>query len=464
MWGKKWWSLLVLAMTVVLTVSVIPVPSIVWAWDSGAAGVSIFLELLNRVRGSFVEEPPVDVLVEGALQGLVDSLDDPYSTYMTVEELENFKIVTRGTFGGVGIVITEEDGHIVVVAPIKGTPGERAGVRPRDRIIKVDGQDIRGMGINTASQLMRGTEGTEVALTIERDGQTLHLSIVREHIEVNPVESKMLPERFGYVRLTNFNSHAGEQVRSALQELSKQGAKGMILDLRGNPGGLLTQALEVAREFVPAGPVVYVEQRGLKERQVFSSELPEVRWPLVVLVDGASASAAEIVAGAIQDRKAGVLVGEKTFGKATVQDVFPLSNGGAVKLTTGRYLTPSGRSINEEGITPDVVVPVPHLNLVPLNLTRSLQLGKGGLDVAELQERLKALGYSITKVDGIFGPETAAAVRSLQRDADLPATGIVDGNTESALNRRLTGEGAEDVQLKKAIEVLGSLVVEKPAA
>ncbi|HHY92851.1 MAG TPA: carboxyl-terminal protease, partial [Firmicutes bacterium] len=272
------------------------------------------------------------------------------------------------------------------------------------------------------------------------------------------------PEGYGYVRLTNFNEHAGQRLREALDQLSKQGMRGVILDLRGNPGGLLAQALEVAREFVPAGPVVYVEERQQKERRVLSSDLPQERWPLVVLVDGGSASAAEIVAGAVQDRKAGVLVGEKTFGKATVQDVFRLANGGAVKLTIGHYLTPSGRSINKQGITPDVVVPAPHYeNLGPLKLTRKLESGKGGLDVAELQKRLQALGYSVTKVDGIYGRETAEAVRHLQWDAALPASGSVDEATLNALNKRLSGEGVKDVQLEKAKEVLRELLAKKAA-
>jgi carboxyl-terminal processing protease len=429
-------------------------------------GVAVFLEVINRVRESYVEEVPADQLIEGALRGIVESLGDPYSTYMTPQEFQDFQAGTNGTFGGVGIVITEEDGYIVVVAPIKGTPGDRAGIRPRDRIIRVDGRDLRGVGVDTAGELMRGKPGTEVVLEIERDGRILRVPITREVIEVNPVESKLLDGGYGYIRLTNFNEHAGRRVREALAAFEKQGVRGIILDLRGNPGGLLSQALEVAREFVPAGPVVYIEERQQKERRVLSSNLSKQRWPLVVLVDGGSASAAEIVAGAIQDRKAGVLVGEKTFGKATVQDVFRLANGGAVKLTIGRYLTPSGRSIDQEGITPDVLVPVPHnlKDFEPLKLSRTLRLGTGGLDVAELQKRLQALGYRITKIDGIFGPETGGAVRQLQMDAGLPATGTVDQATLTALNRRLSGEGTKDVQLEKAVEVLKGLLAKKPAA
>lgn len=461
--GKRWLALAIVVV-VVLGSLALEVPTLVRAWGNTDEGMAVFLEVLNRVRESYVEEVPANRLIDGALRGMVEALGDPYSTYMTPQEFQDFQAGTNGTFGGVGIVITEEEGYIVVVAPIKGTPGDRAGIRPRDRILRVDGRDIRGLDMDTAGQLMRGKAGTEVVLEIERDGKTFSVPITREIIEVNPVESKLLPEGYGYVRLTNFNEHAGQRLREALDQLSKQGMRGVILDLRGNPGGLLAQALEVAREFVPAGPVVYVEERQQKERRVLSSDLPQERWPLVVLVDGGSASAAEIVAGAVQDRKAGVLVGEKTFGKATVQDVFRLANGGAVKLTIGHYLTPSGRSINKQGITPDVVVPAPHYeNLGPLKPTRRLGPGKGGLDVAELQKRLQALGYSVTKVDGIYGRETAEAVRHLQWDAALPASGSVDEATLNALNKRLSGEGVKDVQLEKAKEVLRELLAKKAA-
>ncbi|HHV56337.1 MAG TPA: S41 family peptidase [Firmicutes bacterium] len=461
--GKKW-LVLATVVTVILATLALEMPTLVRAVGSTDEGMAVFLEVLNRVRESYVEEVPADKLIQGALRGMVDSLGDPYSTYLTPQEFQDFQAGTNGTFGGVGIVITEEEGYIVVVAPIKGTPGDRAGIRPRDRIIRVDGRDIRGVDMDTAGQLMRGKAGTEVVLEIERGGKTFSVPITREIIEVNPVESKLLPEGYGYVRLTNFNEHAGQRLREALDQLSKQGMRGVILDLRGNPGGLLAQALEVAREFVPAGPVVYVEERQQKERRVLSSDLPRERWPLVVLVDGGSASAAEIVAGAVQDRKAGVLVGEKTFGKATVQDVFRLANGGAVKLTIGHYLTPNGRSINKQGITPDVVVPAPHYEgLGPLKVTRLLRPGKGGLDVAELQRRLQALGYNITKVDGIYGPETQEAVRHLQWDAALPASGVLDDATLAALNQRLSGEGVKDVQLEKAVQVLRGLLAKKAA-
>ncbi|HHY92389.1 MAG TPA: PDZ domain-containing protein, partial [Firmicutes bacterium] len=234
--GKRWLALAIVVV-VVLGSLALEVPTLVRAWGNTDEGMAVFLEVLNRVRESYVEEVPANRLIDGALRGMVEALGDPYSTYMTPQEFQDFQAGTNGTFGGVGIVITEEEGYIVVVAPIKGTPGDRAGIRPRDRILRVDGRDIRGLDMDTAGQLMRGKAGTEVVLEIERDGKTFSVPITREIIEVNPVESKLLPEGYGYVRLTNFNEHAGQRLREALDQLSKQGMRGVILDLRGNPGG-----------------------------------------------------------------------------------------------------------------------------------------------------------------------------------------------------------------------------------
>jgi carboxyl-terminal processing protease len=362
----------------------------------------------------------------------------------------------------VGVVITAREGYVTVVSPIKGTPGERVGLKPDDRILKVDGKDIRGLNVNAASSLIIGEPGTEVVLEVERDSEQLSFSITREIIEVNPVEWELLPEKIGYIRLTNFNEHASKRLREALAALSEEKIEGIVLDLRGNPGGLLNQALEVAQEFVPAGPVVFVEERRSDVRRALNSKLKASRWPLVVLVDGGSASAAEIVAGAVQDREVGLLVGEKTFGKAMIQDVFSLEDGGALKITTGRYLTPSGRDINKEGIVPDVFVPAPKERRLPaLDLKRVLKPETGGLDVAQLQQRLKVLGYDIPEVDGIYSDETVEAVQQLQQESGLVADGQVNQHTLDVINDRLMAVNNKDPQLEKAVEVLKGLMADR---
>ncbi|NLG87044.1 MAG: S41 family peptidase [Firmicutes bacterium] len=459
---KKKHLVLLLAVVLVCVILAFKVPTLVRAFAGPDQDLLRLVEVLSRVKESYVEEVPTEKLIEGALKGMVDSLGDPYSTYLNADDYREFKASTSGTFGGVGVVITAQEGYVTVVSPIKGTPGEQAGLKPGDRILKVDGKDVRGLDVESASRLILGEPGTQVVLEVEREGEKLTFTITREFIEVNPVEWKMLPDNIGYIRLTNFNEHAGERLQEALMALTKQGMQGVILDLRGNPGGLLSQALEVAQQFVPAGPVVYVKERGLEEPRVLNSKLKAARWPLVVLVDGGSASASEIVAGAVQDRKAGILVGEKTFGKATVQDVFSLSDGGALKITIGRYLTPSGRDINKEGIVPDIIVPTPKEQQLPaLQLKRVLVPGTGGLDVAELQQRLKVLGYNIPEVDGIYSGETVEAVKKLQEKSGLAVTGQVDNNTLASLNKQLAALNEEDPQLQKAVEVLQEQITKK---
>ncbi|HKM39986.1 MAG TPA: S41 family peptidase [bacterium] len=459
MQDKRRWAI-IMAAIILCGALALKVPTFVRAFAGPNEDVVLFLDVLNKVQQSYVEKKSTTELIQGALRGLVDSLDDPYSTYLNATEYREFKAGTSGTFGGVGVVITAKDGYVTVVAPIKGTPGERAGLLPEDRIIKVDGKDVRGLEVDKASQLIVGEPGTEVVLDVERNDEKLSLTITREYIEVDPVETEMLAENLGYIRLTNFNEHAGESLRESLAALEQEGVEGIILDLRGNPGGLLNQALEVAGEFVPAGPVVYVEERGRERKRALNSKLKQARWPLVVLVDGGSASASEIVAGAVQDREAGILVGEKTFGKATVQDVFGLSDGGALKITIGRYLTPTGRSIDQEGIVPDIVVPAAKEFICPrLKLDRVLVPGTGGLDVAELQQRLKMLDFDIPEIDGIFVDKTVDAIKAIQTEQGLESNGKVDLETLTAINERLAAVNEQDLQLEKAVEVLQQQII-----
>ena len=453
---------LLLVVVVICSTAALTVPTLVRAFSGTDQDMVRLQNVMSRIKEHYVDEVPSEDLVEGALRGMVESLEDPYSAYLSADDYRDFKASTSGTFGGVGVVITNQDGYVTVVSPIKGTPGERAGLQPADRILKVDGEDIRGLDVDIASRLILGEPGTEVKLEVERTGEQLSFAIIREIIEVNPVVWELLPNKIGYISLSNFNEHATERLKEALGELKDRNVAGIILDLRGNPGGLLNQALGVAREFVPAGPVVFVEERGLSEQRALNSQLRGALWPLVVMVDGGSASAAEIVAGAVQDRGAGLLVGEKTFGKATVQDLYPLSDGGALKITIGRYLTPNGRDINAEGIVPDVIVAAPKdAKLSPLELKRVLEPGMGGLDTAELQKRLQGLGYEIPEIDGVYGDKTVDAIRQIQQENGLATEGIVDKQTLEIINKRLATLRGEDSQLEKAIEVLEELMAER---
>lgn len=308
-----------------------------------------------------------DKLLEGAIKGMVDALDDPYSTYLDDETYSRLKESVSGTYGGIGLLITiDEKERLIVVSPFKGTPAQRAGIKSRDYIIAIDGQETTAMNLETAANLMQGEPGTTVELTVQTngDGKTRKVTLERELIKIPTVEGKMLPgqEGIGYLSLTMFNEQTAPDLGQQLQELRRQGMERLILDLRNNPGGALPAAVDVASYFIPEGPIVYIVDQ--KKTEAMLARGYGQMMPLVVLVNKGSASAAEIVAGAIKDTKAGLLVGETTFGKGIVQTVFPLPGEAAVKFTTHKYLTPTKNDIHKKGITPDYQVPLdPQLEL-----------------------------------------------------------------------------------------------------
>ncbi|MGM0593019.1 MAG: S41 family peptidase [Pseudomonadota bacterium] len=321
-----------------------------------------FSEVFGRVKQDYVEDVNDKELLEGAIRGMLSSLD-PHSAYLDQEEFKDLQVGTTGKFGGLGIEVTMEDGFVKVVAPIDDTPAMRAGVKAGDTVIRLDDAPVKGMSLSDAVSLMRGEPGTDITLTIVRDGvqKPLVITITRDIIKVQSVKSRMLEKGFGYVRITNFQSNTGESVSQAVSELKKEHGgplNGMVLDLRNNPGGVLGAAVGVSDAFLQKGQVVYTEGRARNAELDFNAKPGDVLdgAPLVVLVNGGSASASEIVAGALQDHKRAVIMGTQTFGKGSVQTIFPMSNDTAVKITTARYFTPSGRSIQAEGIEPDITV------------------------------------------------------------------------------------------------------------
>ena len=333
--------------------------------ETGAGGLNLdkLKVVYDELKANYVDAEKLNnqKLLDGAIDGMVRALDDPYSVYLDREKYAGLMSHFEEKFSGIGVrVEMDKDGHVVVSAPIKGTPGERAGLRAGDKIVRVDDRDITGLSLDEVVKLIRGPKGTSVKITAFRDGvkDPLVLNIVRADIVVPTVESKMLEPGIGYLRIVEFNERVSTHVRDQLRQLQQQGMRGLILDLRQDPGGLLSEAVNVGKIFVPKGPIVSVVSRTGK-KQTYESDSRGFGVPLVVLVDSYSASASEIVAGAIQDRGAGILVGSKTFGKGSVQSLINLADGAGLKLTTAKYLTPSGRSINGVGITPDVVVDLP---------------------------------------------------------------------------------------------------------
>ena len=319
-------------------------------------------EVFGKVKADYVEEIDDRTLLEGAIRGMLSSLD-PHSAYLNQEEFKELQVGTSGKFGGLGIEVSMEDGFVKVVTPIDDTPAMRAGVQAGDLIVRLDDTPVKGMTLNDAVRMMRGEPGTKITLTIVRDGvqQPLVIEITRAIIQVRSVRNEMLEDGFGYLRITNFQSGTGEDVRRAVSQMKKDSGgslKGMVLDLRNNPGGVLGAAVSVSDAFLNRGKVVYTEGRARDAALDFNATPGDILngAPLIVLVNAGSASASEIVAGALQDHQRAVIMGSPTFGKGSVQTIFPMSNDTAVKITTARYYTPSGRSIQAEGITPDIKV------------------------------------------------------------------------------------------------------------
>lgn len=319
-----------------------------------------FSEVFNRVKSDYVSETTSGELIEDAIRGMLSGLD-PHSSYLKPDEFEEVQSGTRGQFGGLGIEVGREDGFVKVIAPIDDTPAERAGLQPGDLIIRVDGDSTKGMELNEAVRRMRGEPGTEIELTIMRDGDDGPFTVILERavIQVTSVRARMLDDDYGYVRISQFQSRTGPQLLDAIEELqsgSNGRMRGLVLDLRNNPGGVLQAAVAVSDAFLHEGRIVYTEGRRDRARMEFDATPNDVLGgaPIVVLINSGSASASEIVAGALQDHRRAVLMGSNTFGKGSVQSILPLSGGSAVKLTTAKYFTPSGRVIEEGGIDPDV--------------------------------------------------------------------------------------------------------------
>lgn len=337
-----------------------------------AGGTLQFLYTLGKIQSSYVGEYTEKKLFEGAMHGLVESLDDPYSEYLDEEGFARLNEMTDGTFGGIGVVLGQRNKEFVVVAPMEGSPGAKAGIEAGDKILKVNDVDTKGRTLEDVVSTIRGKKGTSVKLLLEhKNGQQFTADIVRDDIKVKSVAGKILPDsKIGYIRIAMFNDNTGEEFKKAYEKLEREGMQATLLDLRHNPGGLLTECVKVANYIVPKGTVVSItDKKG--NTKVYESKLEKVKYPLAVLIDHGSASASEIISGAVQDTKAGKLFGVKTYGKGCVQSVFPVTMNTGLKLTTAMYYTPSGRSIHKVGVTPDVEIELPEKATVDVQLKKA---------------------------------------------------------------------------------------------
>lgn len=350
-----------------------------------------FAKVFNQIRQGYVNDVSDAELLEYAIKGMLSELD-PHSAYLDASSFENLQTSTSGEFGGLGIEVGMENGFVKVISPIDDTPASRAGIEAGDYIIKLDDEPVKGMGLSQALEKMRGKKGTEIKLTVSRDGEDkpIEMTIVRDVIRVASVRSRFMEPGYGYMRISQFQLNTGDEVVEQLQELrEEEPLNGLVLDLRNNPGGVLQASVDVVDAFLEEGLIVYTEGRMVKEELRYSAKPGDelAGLPLVVLINAGSASASEIVAGALQDHRRAVIVGTDSFGKGSVQTVLPITETSAIKLTTALYYTPKGRSIQAQGIVPDIVVERAEYKALRNNgftteadLNNHLSNGNGGAD------------------------------------------------------------------------------------
>lgn len=413
----------------------------------------------DTIANGYYQKVDQKKLINGAINGMVQSLGDPYSVYMSSDESKNFHDSISSSFEGIGAEVQQKDHHIVIVSPIKGSPAEKAGLKPNDIVLSVDGKSLQGMSTTKAVALIRGKKGTKVVLTIQRPGteNPVKVPIVRDQIPIKTVYGEMLKGGIAKIQITSFSSNTSKELVTTLNSLQKKGMKGVVLDLRQNPGGLLDQAINISSLFVPKGKVLFkVEDRNGKIKEYTSQNNGTPTLPLVVLIDGGSASASEILSAAVKESAGVPLVGEKSFGKGTVQTAQDFQDGSNLKFTMAKWLTPDGNWIHKKGIKPDYPVALPSYASLPIiNPDKALKLSVASADVKTAQKMLKALGYDPGRTDGYFDHATENAVKAFQAEHHLKANGVLKGDSTMKLMDLLrTKIEKHDTQLEKAIEVL----------
>lgn len=426
--------------------------------------VNYLKDIIYYIQQNYAGQVSEEALMEGAYKGLFQALD-PYSRYFTAEEFDAFEQLNSGSYSGIGATVGFENNQIVIIAPMEGGPAAKAGIKAGDIIVSVDGMDAKGSSLEKIVDKLLGKPGTKVKLGIRRGGEKeiLYFHITREVIHWPTVRARITEDHIGYIQIIEFNEKASEGVEKVLADFKQKKVKGIILDLRNNPGGLIDEAVNIADFFIPKGQVVKILFKD-KSSQTYSSIKEAIKLPLAVLINEGSASAAEIVAGAIQDTQVGTIIGTQSYGKGTVQSITPISNGGAMKLTIAKYFTPKGRSIDGVGIKPDIIVHNPSpldmdkLNsFAPMIEEEAAELGRKGLNVYGAQQRLQWMGYTEVKITGVMDETTVEAVKKFQTEEKLRASGILDGETLRKLEEKvlqIMHSSMEDLQLKKAIEVI----------
>ncbi len=430
-------------------------------------------QYIEYIKKNYKDDVTYDQLVKGAFSGVVESLGDPWSVYYGASgEGENFIESVTGEYSGVGLSVENYNGQCRVVAPIPGTPADKSGILSGDVVKKIDGTDISSKTLNEAVTMMRGEEGTKVTLTIDRSGKSMSFTLTRAKIKNISVLSRVIDgTHIGYIQITSFDNDTNKEFKTALLTLEKQGITSLIIDERNNPGGLVSTAMDIADQLMPKGPITHFMQKGKIVETYSADGSSTFDLPLVLLVNEGSASASEILAGALQDSKTATLVGTTTYGKGVAQQVTDFTDGASMKLSMYYFLTPNKNKIDHIGITPDYTVQNSNTTkelaeqlaekyaaFAPMSEKVKPKAGSVGLNVFGAQQRLAMIGYAV-KASGTMDDTTVAAVKKFQTENKLYPNGILDYTTMDALDKAtadyITGaKNAQDLQLQKAIDLL----------
>jgi carboxyl-terminal processing protease len=415
------------------------------------------------IQDNYIEDIENKQLTEGAIEGMLATLEDPHSSYLDIEMMDQFNEQIESSFEGIGAEVSMVNGVVTIVAPIKDSPAEKAGIRPNDEVLSVDGDSLEGLNLNEAVAKIRGEKGTEVVLKVRRAGakDPFDLTITRDEIPVETVYNKTKTidgKKTGIIEITNFSEHTYTEFKEQLDALEDEGIEGLIIDVRGNPGGLLNVIEEILSLFVPKDiPYIQIEDADGNKAPYYSNLKEKKSYPISVLIDEGSASASEIMAVAMKELGYDI-VGHTSYGKGTVQQAIPLGDGSSIKLTTNKWLSPNGEWINEVGVEPTIEVSQPEYYYTnPILLEETLQYDQSNESIGNMQTMLSGLGYDTSRTDGYFNKETEKAVKQFQADNNLNVTGKVDENTAGLIEAKVVEHirnGDDDQQLKKALEEL----------
>lgn len=421
------------------------------------------IQSYDLIKKHFIEEVEDEALLEGAIEGMLDTLEDPYSSYLTVEAMEQFNEQIEASFQGIGAEVSMKEGKVTIVSPIKDSPAEKGGLRPNDIILKVDDEDLEGLNLNEAVDRIRGEKGSEVTIQVQRGqgAKPFDVTLTRDDIPIETVYSEMKEvegKKTGIIELTSFSERTSEEFIEALEDLEAEGMEGLVIDVRGNPGGLLDSVEEILNEFVPKDiPMVQREDREGNRDEAYSDLDDEKDYPISVVVDEGSASASEILAVALKELDYDI-VGKTTFGKGTVQQAVPLGDGSTIKLTFFKWLSPEGNWINEVGVEPTIEQDQPaYFYTSPVSLDKPLKINQDNEDVKTAQLMLIGLGFDTKNEVGLFDQDTEDAVKAFQKENDLKVTGEINVETYDKMESQIIDiirSGDEDLQIQKALDEL----------